>query len=306
MRFRLRKELFFPALFNLKTMKKIIGFILMFLGIVSQLYSQIELPKSNFSPGWHRAEKTLTFQKQALFNYINGGAELFHEFGFEKLIVQNYQKLSAELVLEIYQLESPAAALGIYLMKRGKETPFKNIPARNSGNRFQSTFVKNNYFIQINNFSGEEKIVPDMAKLANALLTNIPESDSVKLLQLLPEQNLIKGSEILFRGPYALDPVFTFGDGDIFQLGGKIFGMAGDYKLGEKSSYTLLLIPYPTQIMARRIFNHLLNNLDPYLQIVAKAKSRFVFRDYQNKYGIVLLRDNVIKIKIHLNQQPEN
>ncbi len=37
----------------------------------------IVLPPDGFAPGWAKADKPRRFQKTDLFNYINGGAELF-------------------------------------------------------------------------------------------------------------------------------------------------------------------------------------------------------------------------------------
>ena len=84
-------------------MKKqlIIYFILFF---VIELMADIIPPKDNFVKGWVKSGQTLRFTKNDLYGHINGGAELFLEFGFNELLVQRYEKGGEEITLEIYIL----------------------------------------------------------------------------------------------------------------------------------------------------------------------------------------------------------
>lgn len=271
---------------------------------VSIVSAQFKLPDSNFSPGWEKESALLVFQKNDLYGYIDGGAELFHEFGFENLTVQSYFQGAAELTLEVYQMQNPTAALGIYLMKCGKETPLAGIDARNTGSHLQATIVKNNIFVQINNFSGNQNTQPDMIKLASALLSSIAPAAPVKILELLPRESLIKGSERIIRGPFALEPIFTFGEGDIFQLDGKIFAVLGDYQISENAAYTNIFIPYPDEKTAGIAFKNVAKNFDPYLQIIDQDDDALVFKDFQNQFGKIRLAEKMIDIKIHLQTKP--
>lgn len=265
----------------------------------------IILPDDNFVVGWTTSGKTLHFVGADLFNYINGGAELFHEFGFKELVAQGYQQKESEILLEVYQMESPEAALGIYLMKCGEETPIEKINARNSGNKYQFTLVKGSYFILINSFAGSEKLIPIMTSLAQQTLKFIPTERPVKILDNLPKQNLIAGSELLVRGMYGLQPIYTFGEGDILQLKGQTFGIIGEYKNAEHDKFMLIIIDYKNSIAAAAVFANLLANLDPYLTVLEQLENRFIFKDFQNKFGLVNLKDAVIQIKIKLDEKPE-
>ena len=191
-------------------------------------------------------------------------------------------------------------------MKCGKETPMESISARNTGNRLQFTILKSNYFIQINNFTGNEKNIPVMSEAARALLRLIPEGKSVTLLEELPKTGLIAGSELLIIGQFALQQIYTFGDGDILQLNGKVFGVVGDYKTGEKNTYTFLKIPYADSSTTAEVYQNLINNLDPYLIIQKKWDGGFIFKDYQDKYGIVELKEAALEIKLHLIKLPDS
>lgn len=274
--------------------------------LISNLFAGISLPGNNFFPGWVKSDSLRHFPKEDLFNHINGGAELFHEFGFIDLFVQSYRNGENEIVLEVYRMESPEAALGIYLMKCGKETPIGGIAARNSGSKYQFTIVKGNYFLQINSFSGDETLMPALVSLAQGTLVNIPQGLEVQLLKILPEENLVPGSELIIRGMYGLQPIYTFGDGDILQLKGKTFGVVGNYLDSSKTEYTKLFFIYLNNSSAKSAFENLVTNLDPYLKILEQTPGRLLFKDYQNKFGRANLIGNQIQIDIHLTEMSED
>ena len=268
------------------------------------LFSEVILPGDEFYPGWKKSGRLVTFTRADLYNYIDGGAELFLEFGFEKLYVQRYRLGESELSLEIYEMENPSSAFGVYLAKCGQETPVEGLAARSSGEESQFTILRERYFIHINNFSGGKELVPVMRALASETLKNLPPDRPVALLDYLPKENLIKSSERLIRGPYALQPIFTFGEGDILLLEGKIFGVVGNYRSETRTIFTLIIIPYPDERWARRALEHLQQNFDPYHKIIETGPSGFIFIDYQQKYGLVKLRGQSLEILIKLDVRP--
>jgi hypothetical protein len=284
-------------------MKKIVLFFAFLLPFYS-IGQETQLPENEFFKGWKKHDETRYFVKSNLFDYIDGGADLFLEFGFAELIVQHYSDGQNELGLEMYRMESPEAALGIYLMKRGQESPHPDVPARNSADRLQFAILKNSYFILINNFEGVDSLIPVMVELAREILGTIQEGNEIEILTILPKDNLIEGSELIIRGPVALLPIYTFGDADILQLKGKIFGAVGDYKDSEGHVYTQIVIPYPTQESARDAYRHLLNNLDSYLKIIKKSPASFVFKDYKRQFGLVQQDSHILTIRIHLKEIP--
>lgn len=290
-------------IFGKSAMKKILMILWLCGVLVGEVRANPYFPADNFSKGWKKAGRMLQYTSKNLYDRINGGAELFMEFGFERLLIQHYLKDSTEISAEVYQMECPAAALGIYLTKCGNETPVASIPTRNTGNRFQFTLLKGNCFIFINNFSGDNDFIPTMTTLAQQVLERIPEQPPVALFQNLPQQNLIEGSERLIRGPYALQPIFTFGSGDILQLSRKVFALVADYLTDDEKKYTFLFIPYPDKNAAVAAYQNLIQNLDPYLTIKNQSTNGFLFQDYQNKYGRVNLKENVIEIKINLERE---
>ena len=144
------------------------------------------VPEPGFAPGWAKAGPLRTFRGQDLFNQIDGGAELFLEFGFSKLRLQAYARGKAELTLNAYEMESAASALGIYLMKMGRETPFPEIAARNSSEEAQMTIVKGKYFVQVDNLGDVRATRAEAIALANAFLAGQKRDTAQPFLDMLP------------------------------------------------------------------------------------------------------------------------
>ncbi len=111
------------------------------------------------------------------------------------------------------------------------------------------------------------------------------------------------GTLRLVRGPFSLQALYTLGEGDILQLGGKVAGAAASYK-DAGGIYTLLVVPYPTAAAARAAFASVQKNLDRYLKPVGTSASRLAFRDYENKFGVVSVTGPRLEIRLHLAKQP--
>jgi len=257
------------------------------------------IPEPGFAPGWAKAGPLRTFTGQDLFNHIDGGAELFLELGFVKLRLQAYTRDKAELTLNAYEMESAASALGIYLMKMGRETPFPEVAARNSAEEAQIAIIKGRYFIQVDNLGDRPASKAEAAALANAFLAGVADETALTPLAALPGEGKVPGSERLVRGPYGLQPYFTFGEGDILSLGGRIFGALAEYRMPDGAAFTRLIVPYPNPDAAAAALAYLKANLDPYLKVIADRPDGFDFVDFQAKKGTVALSGAVLDIRFN-------
>jgi hypothetical protein len=269
------------------------------LALSARLGAQV-LPGDGFAAGWKKSAAPRTFISQDLFNHIDGGAELFLEFGFTKLLVQTYGDGSSELTAAVYEMEGATSALGIYLMKMGQETPFPEIAARNSSEDAQLTVLKGRYFVQIDNFGDKPAPRGAAVALANAVLAKILDEKPAPLLDALPSDGRIAGSERLIRGPYGLQPYFTFGEGDVLSLGGKIYAALAEYAAADGAKYNRLLIRYPDVTTAAAALEYLRANLDSYLKITSSGPEGFSFVDYQKKNGTINRTGDILDIRFKM------
>jgi len=265
--------------------------------VVGEAAAQNILPPGGFVRGWEADGPPRMFVEKDLFNHIDGGAELFLEFGFSKLLVQRYAGEKAELVLELYEMTEPASALGIYLMNAGRETPWPEIPARNSSEDAQVIAIKGRYFLKVDNFEPGAALRPEMIALARTVLAQIPDLALENPFSMLPDSGRVPGSERLIRGPVGLQPFYSLGEGDILELNGKIFGVLADYRSGEGPSFSRLIVSYPSPDAAAGVLKNLRENHDPYMTVfVGNDPDGFIFSDFQKKYGQVRRRDSQLEI----------
>ncbi|MEN8222912.1 MAG: DUF6599 family protein [Acidobacteriota bacterium] len=80
--------------------------------------STISLPDS--IRGWEIKGEPETYKGDDLFLYINGGADIYHEYGFEEVLSSEYEKAGAgRISVEIYRMKDPGSAFGIFTFKTG-------------------------------------------------------------------------------------------------------------------------------------------------------------------------------------------
>ncbi len=93
----------------------------------------------------------------ALWGLINGGADLYYEYGFDRMALQEIEWQGEEFRLELYRMKSPGAAFGVFSVSvHGCEV---GGPASTGDclNRFQYQLYSGNYYLSLINYSGSDK-----------------------------------------------------------------------------------------------------------------------------------------------------
>lgn len=70
-------------------------------------------------PGWTVAAPE-TYSAKQLYGYINGGAEIYLEYGFRQVRGQRCTQKKHELQVDIYEMVNPEAAFGMFSVLRGR------------------------------------------------------------------------------------------------------------------------------------------------------------------------------------------
>ena len=74
---------------------------------------------------WEPYDELMRYGADNLYDFINGGAEVYVEYGFAQVITQEYVKGDDSIIFTIYEMGSPEAAFGIFSYNR---TPQKKAP----------------------------------------------------------------------------------------------------------------------------------------------------------------------------------
>ena len=263
------------------------------------------LPADQAVAGWVRTGAQKVFTQADLYGYIDGGAELFLEFGFETLTLQRYQRGGDEIAVEIYRMSDLPAGLGIYLMKGGKDTRTRDLPYRHIADRYQVMLQQDRYLLLVNRLKGEGDLSGVLAQFAGRVAGRMPAETPRPLLRALPEKGMVPDSARLIRGPYDLGSVYTLGEGDILSLQpNKATAVSARYREPGGAETALVIADYPTDAAAGAAYRYLADNLDPYLKVEQKGPAGLVFKDYAGKYGAVAWQGRRLTLRLLLPSKP--
>lgn len=98
--------------------------------------------------------KTESYAGNALFGYIDGGAELYLEYGFKKLGRQEVLYSNEKFVVEIYQMAGPNEAYGVFSVQRFKCIPVDSLSPNTCLSKYQLQAVAGDCYLNIINETG--------------------------------------------------------------------------------------------------------------------------------------------------------
>lgn len=176
-------------------MKKIIGFVIVFLGVVS-LNAQ-SLPKQFETIGDYsiKGEKQY-YSSSNLYDYINGASDFYLGYGFKDLWVVDYQNNNGQFAtLELYQHGSEDLAFGIYSEERPLEAELEDIGAEGFVEGGSVFFLAGTYYVKI--YNGKPGMTENgLIKFAQQVSKQICTSCAMpQPLSLLPNKDKLPSSE---------------------------------------------------------------------------------------------------------------
>ncbi len=110
------------------------------------------LPAYGCAQGWTLKDTVALFDKDTLFDHINGEAELYFPYGFDMLATATYMNGNDSevwIVADIYRMASPLDAFGIYSNYRKADAPSVAIGAEGFVSPSQLMFYQDRYFVRL-------------------------------------------------------------------------------------------------------------------------------------------------------------
>jgi hypothetical protein len=132
------------------------------------------LPEAEKIRGWQRSGEHALYQDEALFDYLNGGAETFFDYGFKRALVQEYNRGAARIILDIYEMSSSKGARGIF-QKRGS-ADYQHVSVGEEGRLgdYYLIFYKGPFFVAVTGLSMEPEVIEGIESMAKAVAERIP------------------------------------------------------------------------------------------------------------------------------------
>lgn len=141
------------------------------------------------------------FNGSSLYGYIDGGAELYLEYGFSGAAITEISYKGEKYKTEIYRMNDPEAAFGIFSVSKYRCISTPDVSAYSCQTRYQLSFCKGPYYVSIINSSGSSADSTNMLLIGNIIAGKISDSD-VDFSRYLPDtdQVLLKTNCILAKG----------------------------------------------------------------------------------------------------------
>ncbi len=211
--------------------------------------------------------RTQTYDRKNLYDYMNGGAELYLSYDFQKLIVQRYKAKEKEITVEIYQMETSEDAFGVFsLEQEGEFLQIENKAFYSSG---LLKLWKANYFVRIMDISGNDKLKDVILDLGEKVSSKIDKKGKLpELLSRLPQEGLISNSEKFFHRQIVLNNLYFLSTENLLNLDEETSAVMADYSIG-KMNLKLLLVSYPDSSQAKLALE---NFCKKYLKITPSDK----------------------------------
>ena len=150
-----------------------------------------DLPKAGNAPG-----KIQVYDKDNVFDLINGEAERFFPYGFKQVAATTYTLNASpprSLEAEVYRMGSKFDAFGIYSQFCDPEAEYLEIGVEGFQNDYQLMFFQDRFFTRLSAYGKPDQNKEDLLECAKTISKRLPESISwpKEIKKLLRIKNLI-------------------------------------------------------------------------------------------------------------------
>jgi len=219
------------------------------------------LPQKTEIKGWKVTSGPQFFEPKNLWEYINGQAEIYLDYGFELVATAEYTALDGLrlVTIEIYQMQSPKHTFGMYAAERSPNDSFIKMGVQGYFSENVLNFWKGLYYIKLTSFQTSSETKEILMKLAVVINNKIKGSYSEpELFACFPENDKVKMSERFIPKNF---------------LGLSILkdGYRVEYKV-EGSSYQVFLVKNGSHDIAKEVFRKYQNFLKSQYGSVSHSK----------------------------------
>jgi hypothetical protein len=251
------------------------------------------LPLSGEVGEWDRNDQSLEYRGEDLYEYINGGAEIYHEYGFNRVIVQDFRNKSGKSIsVEIFEMEDSESAYGIYTFKTHSEDKTLSLGSDAQLSDYYLNFWKANVLVTITGFDEDEETIEGLLQLARAVEAKMRlKGEKPHFVSVLPRNELITTSIKYFEGNLGLYNSYSFFARDIFNLKK---GIKGDYEGG----YSVFFIQSKDSEVGQKRFDEIKRDFEGsprYKNLKSLEKELFMVEDRRSRrIFISFFKDSIL------------
>jgi hypothetical protein len=213
---------------------------------------------------WQAAGEDRTYNRKTVFDYMDGGAEVYLAFDFREAFVRTYQAPSGDdIVLDIFDMGSPEEAYGVFSSDR--QDPEAAIGQESTFGPGLLRFWQGRYFVSISSAGDNQKTDKAILELGRAVAPHLgPPGERPPVLKILPPAGLVGSKTSYFHSSISLSNRYFVATENVLHLEkGKTDCVLAEYSEGDEETIKLLLIRYPDGEQAEAAHQSFLNNYLP-------------------------------------------
>jgi hypothetical protein len=194
--------------------------------------------------GWKTDGPDKVFTRQTIFDYMDGGGEIYLAYDFQRLLAREYARPDApRIVAEVYQMASSKDAYGIFTHDRDGQPVAVGRMALYSAGLLR--FWKDRFFVRLQAEDETPEVKNALMALGNGIALGIPqEGKKPSLLMALPPQGLIEPSVHYFHTSVSLNIHYFLDDSNLLDLNTRTEAILARYQQASDKPY-LLIVRYP-------------------------------------------------------------
>jgi len=203
--------------------------------------------------GWKTDGQDKVFTRQTIFEYMDGGGEIYLAYDFQRLLAREYARDNApRIVAEVYQTASSRDAYGIFTHDTDGQPVSVGQMALYSAGLLR--FWKDRFFVRLQAEDETAEVKTALMALGHQIASEIPQNGrKPSLLMALPPQGLIEPSVHYFHTSVSLNIHYFLDDSNLLNLNAKTEAILARYQQGSDKPH-LLIVRYPKPFDAKAAF----------------------------------------------------
>ncbi len=254
------------------------------------------LPSDSEVYPWTIGEPLKVFGSRDLFELINGGADLFFEYGFKQVGSQKYINGKKSISVEIYEMNDSTSAFGIFSQNRDYRYPLLDIGSNAVQLDYNVSFWKNRFYVVVLSNDDDSNTKKNLIQFSKIISNKISgKSEKPTILKKLPQKGLIDGSDGYFKGLYGQNGKIFLTQKNLLEVG--LSGVEGAFAsyITNDDKANLLLVVYSEPNQAKRKQQNVSEVFTEDYKLMEENPYP-LFNDKKGRYYAVIARGEVLFI----------
>ena len=203
---------------------------------------------------WESVGQDAVYDRKTIYDYMDGGAEVYLAFDFRNAFVRKYKNSSGEeIALDIYDMGSPEEAFGVFSCDR--EDPEAGIGQDSEYGYGLLRFRQGRFFVSVTAAGDEKRAEKPILELGKAVAPLLgPPGPLPDLLKCLPESGLKENRTSYFHAAVNLNNRFFVASENILGLGKDTDCVFAEYAASPTETADLLIVRYQDEARAKAAY----------------------------------------------------